>query len=199
MLTHLYRFSEKFLSGLGFKNRAETEKQAFIKDLYFAIVSASRNPVLYTKMRVPDTLDGRFDSLVAHFFIVVNRLNARQEAETVKGLADWLITDSDRSLRETGVSDHSIARKMRAVGEAYAGRMAAYEKACAEEDKIDALAQAIVRNVYRGDTHYQAEAFLFAEYLLAVREKIDHLPRISPEHIIQTFEQIAHTTFIKRH
>lgn len=113
--------------------------------LYEAIVAAARQPWAYRDAGVPDTIDGRFDFLVLHLCLVLERLG--QEAPEFKqALIDHFCTDMDDNLRELGASDVGVGKKVRRMAEALAGRYGAYEKA---QDEA-ALHAALRRNVYAG-------------------------------------------------
>ena len=115
------------------------------RPLYEAIVAAARQPWAYRDAKVPDTVDGRFDFLVLHLCLVLERLG--QEAPEFKqALIDHFCTDMDDNLRELGAGDLSVAKKVRRMAEALAGRFAAYDAA---RDNA-AMEQAIQRNVYGG-------------------------------------------------
>lgn len=119
--------------------------------LYTAAVRAARDPFLYTACGVPDTLDGRFDLVGLHTFLVIHRLT--REAEPGPALAqalfDAMFSDMDVNLRELGVSDLSVGRKVKEMWEAFHGRSRAYAAALGAAD-TDALRAALARNVWRG-------------------------------------------------
>jgi cytochrome b pre-mRNA-processing protein 3 len=113
--------------------------------VYEAIVAAARHPKLYAGMGIPDTVDGRFDMIVLHAFLVLDRLKG-VEAPFRQNLVDELFRDMDRSLREMGVGDLSVGKKVRKMAEAFYGRIAAYDKAI--DGKGTELALALGRNVW---------------------------------------------------
>lgn len=115
--------------------------------LYAAIVAQARRPVFYVDLAVPDTVEGRFELMVLHCGLVVARLG-RDDAtrETGTRLAEAFFDDMDRTLRETGVGDVTVPRKMKKIASAFYGRLTAYEAA---GDRA-ALAEALARNVYDG-------------------------------------------------
>ena len=133
----------------GLARRGRHERAGF--QLYAAAVAAAREPVLYQVLRVADTLDGRFDLVCLHAVLLVRRL--QREAEPGPALAqavfDAMFTDMDVSLREMGVGDLSVGRRVRAMWEAFNGRALAYDAALAAGD-LAALEAALVRNVWRG-------------------------------------------------
>ena len=133
--------------------------------LYAAIVTQSRLPVFFIDFGVPDTLDGRFDMVVMHTFLVLSRL--KQEGEDGKGLAqgvfDEMFEDMDRGLRHLGSSDVRVGKRIKAMAQAFYGRAQAYEEGLARDD--NALAQAVRRNVFGGADGTGAAAAVIATYL----------------------------------
>ncbi|MBI3708878.1 MAG: hypothetical protein HY246_14555 [Proteobacteria bacterium] len=118
--------------------------------LYAAAVAQASRPEIYADWRVPDTVDGRFDAIALHVFLVLHRLKA--EGAVAAGLAqelfDTMFADMDRSLREIGAGDLGVGRRVRAMAEGFYGRIAAYE-AGLDGDAV-ALAAALRRNLYGG-------------------------------------------------
>jgi cytochrome b pre-mRNA-processing protein 3 len=120
-----------------------------IRTLYGAIVAQARAPSFYAAYLVPDTVQGRFDMIVLHLALVLRRL--RRETAELKGLGqgvfDLFCTDMDHSLREMGVGDLAVPKKMRRLGEAFYGRALAYDRAL-DAQNGDLLAHALARNVF---------------------------------------------------
>jgi cytochrome b pre-mRNA-processing protein 3 len=119
-----------------------------VADMYRLCVEQARQPAFYQTLGVPDTIDGRFDLLLLHVFIVMQRLG--DEARLKQQLFDLMFSDMDRSLREMGVGDMSISRKIKPMISAFYGRGYAYQKALLESD--DVLAATLGRNLY-GSVH----------------------------------------------
>lgn len=117
--------------------------------LYIAIVAQARRPEFYVRAAVPDTLDGRFDLLVLHIFLVLHRLRAegRRTSAFAQKLFDLMFADMDQNLRELGVGDMSVGKKVKAMAKALYGRIAAYEPGLTD---AAVLADALGRNLYRG-------------------------------------------------
>ena len=136
--------------------------------LYGAIVAQARHPAFYTALGVPDTLHGRFDMIVLHLALVNRRFrNASPELRRVaQGVFDAFCADMDANLRELGVSDTGMAKRMRGFGEAFYGRATAYDEALASADPADLVA-ALARNVYGGAEGKNAGAVLLADYVRA--------------------------------
>jgi cytochrome b pre-mRNA-processing protein 3 len=137
------------LGRMGLRRANRHERAGFA--LYTAAVTAARQPYLYESLGVPDTLDGRFDLIALHAFLLINRL--QEEAAPGPALAqavfDAMFSDMDTNLREIGVSDLRVGKRVRAMWEAFHGRSKAYAEAMQAGDHA-ALAAALARNVWRG-------------------------------------------------
>ena len=133
--------------------------------LYVAVVEQARRPVFYARLGVPDTLDGRFDMIVLHAFVVLRRLRriGPEGVATGQTLFEVMFADMDRNLREMGVGDLGVGRRVKAMTKAFMGRVGAYERACAAGGA--SLGAALERNVYRSDAAIaRAEAQILADY-----------------------------------
>lgn len=122
--------------------------------LYTALVEEARNPVLYADYGIPDTLDGRFDSIVLHltlFGLATNDTLAEDKAlkDLGKNMIGVFLKDMDRNLREIGVGDLSVGKKVKKMASALYGRIDAYSRALSGRDKKTALLAAIRKNVFR--------------------------------------------------
>jgi cytochrome b pre-mRNA-processing protein 3 len=131
-----------------------------IETIYGMIVTQAREPLFYRDLGVPDTVDGRFDVLVLHLWMVLQRLRALESgAALCQGLFDRFCEDMDANLREMGVSDLKVPKRMQAFGEAFYGRCAAYDAAIAEDR--EELAQALCKNVLNGGQIENARRLAF--------------------------------------
>ena len=137
------------------------------RSLYEAVVAQSRRPDFYLRAGVPDTLDGRFDLLALHVFLVLHRLRASgaATADLAQTLFDLMFEDMDRSLRELGVGDMSVGRKVKTMAKALYGRIAAYEPGLADAAQMD---EALARNLYRGQPPEPAILASMRRYIAAV-------------------------------
>jgi cytochrome b pre-mRNA-processing protein 3 len=142
--------------------RARRASKALIEQILGEIVAAARRPALYEALGAPDRLDGRFELLTLHSGLVLRRLAA------LGGVADAIAQDLvnsvfahfDDTLREMGVSDIGVAKRLKAMGSAFYGRNAAYATALDDGSAAD-LAGALARNVYGvagGEAQPKAEA-----------------------------------------
>ena len=136
--------------------------------LYGAAVAAAREPVFYARVGVPDTLDGRFDLLGVHAFLLIRRLRPSPPPgpALAQAVFDAMFGDMDVNLREMGVGDLSVGKRVRAMWEAFHGRSAAYDAAVAGGDRAG-LADALARNVWRGEAVPEGAADALAGAVLA--------------------------------
>ena len=111
--------------------------------LYDALVSRSREPVFFADFGVADSIDGRFDMLVFHAWLVLAELKG---AESAQALTDTIFTGFDEAMREQGAGDMGIGHKLKAMGNAFYGRIAVYDATKIQEE----LAAALAKNLWRG-------------------------------------------------
>ncbi len=119
------------------------------KALYASAVGQARTPAFYTGMAVPDTLMGRFELYTLHIILLVLRLKGRGPgaAETVQALFDAYLAGLDIALREMGVGDLSVGKKMKKLGRAFYGRVGKWDEALTADD-AEALKALVARTVY---------------------------------------------------
>lgn len=117
--------------------------------LYPLIVKQARLPVFYQSLGVPDTVTGRFDMIVLHIVLLVNRLKeeGKTGAKLSQALFDRFFVDMDEALREQGVGDLSVPRHIKRMMQGFNGRREVYEAALASEDDV-LLADILKRNLY---------------------------------------------------
>lgn len=136
---------------LGLLRRKPFERAGF--GLYAAAVTAARAPALFSAYLVPDTLDGRFEVISLHVALLVRRLRLDPDprgAGLAQAVFDAMFADMDTNLREMGVGDMSVGKRVRTMWEGFHGRAKAYE-AAVEARGDDALTEALARNVWGGD------------------------------------------------
>jgi cytochrome b pre-mRNA-processing protein 3 len=135
-----------------------------IEAIYGMIVAQARDQVFYRDLGAADTVDGRFDVLLLHLWMVLRRFRSMGGAANVsQALFDRFCEDMDANLREMGVGDLTVPKRMQAFGEAFYGRAAAYDAAFTDDE---VLAQALCKNVLNGQGMENARAL--ATYVKAV-------------------------------
>jgi cytochrome b pre-mRNA-processing protein 3 len=129
--------------------RARRANRILIDQLHSKIVAAARRPVLYTDFAVPDTQQGRFEMVTLHAGLAMRRLTGLSAVgkELAQELADSVFRHFDIALREIGVSDVGVPKRIKRMAEAFYGRNKAYGEGLDEPDS-DRLAEALARNVY---------------------------------------------------
>lgn len=116
--------------------------------LFSAAVEQARLPVFYRDLAVADTVEGRFELLSLHVWLVMRRLKGAQTERLSRQVLEAYFSNLDGALREMGVGDLVVGKKIRALGEAFYGRIGAYDRALGDDGGPDALAAALSRNVY---------------------------------------------------
>lgn len=136
---------------LGLLRRRPYERAGFL--LYGQAVAQARAPYYFVRLGVPDTLDGRFDMVALFAFLLVDRLrNDRATAgpPLAQAVFDAMFSDMDQNLREMGVGDLSVAKRVKTMWTAFNGRCRAYAGALDAGDRA-AVEAALSRNVWRSE------------------------------------------------
>jgi cytochrome b pre-mRNA-processing protein 3 len=157
--------------------RARRASRALIEQILGEIVAAARRPALYEAVGAPDRFDGRFELLALHAGLVLRRLAA------LGGLADFIAQDIvdgvfthfDDTLREMGLSDIAVSKRLKAMGSAFYGRNAAYSAAL-DAGSIAELADALKRNVYGSDPNAAAKSAELALYIGSLDAELAETP-----------------------
>ena len=139
--------------------------------LYEAAVRQARDPAFYTGLGVADRIDARFELYTLHVLLLLMRLRDEGErgADAGQDLFNTYVSALDHALRELGVGDVSVGKKMRKLGEALYGRMTAYEAPLRDGDAVQ-LAAGLARNVF--ETGDAKAGTALAAYALASRARL---------------------------
>ncbi|KQV82049.1 ubiquinol-cytochrome C chaperone [Rhizobium sp. Root1220] len=153
----------------------KNNNKAIVERQYSVLTSAARMPEFYERMNVPDTVMGRFEmlSLVMILFFRRTRTSATSGQEIAQEIVDAFFEDIDYSIRELGIGDNSIPKRMKKLAGMFYGRLEAYSKAMDATD-VESLAVALGRNIHPkateavdmkalADWMFQAEAHLSAQ------------------------------------
>ena len=140
--------------------------------LHGEIVAAAREPSLYTDYAIADTFEGRFEAMTLHATLVLRQLNAMAAPapELAQELADAVFFYFEANLREMGVGDAVVPKRMKTLAEAFLGRGVAYDRAL--RAGAPALAATLARNVYAD----RADAGRLARYVEAARAALAQAP-----------------------
>ena len=168
---------KSLLRWLGFGKKSANE--AFLP-VYTAIVNQARQPQLYGQGMAPDSFDGRFDMMVVHVYLVLRRLKqdglGREEAG--QAIFDLFFRDMDQAMREMGVGDLGVGKKVKKMAEAFYGRVHAYDQAI-EDKNAKALHETLARNFYPDAP--EALKTNMAEYVKAL---ITHLADLESQQVL---------------
>lgn len=155
------------------RRKAQRERA---EGLYWACVEQARTPAFYTDLGVPDTPEGRFELITLHVGLLVRRLNG--EGETGKAVAqdvfDAMFRELDSALREMAVGDMSVGKKIKAMAEAFYGRMKAYEDGFNTGDARQ-LDEPLARNLL-GDDAKPGDAKALSDYAIAAQARLAQQP-----------------------
>ena len=146
-------------------NRRIVEKQ------YATLTKAARHPYLYETLDVPDTVMGRFEMLSAVLILYFRRTRASGTSgqEIAQEIVDAFFEDVDHSIRELGVGDVGVPKRMKKFAGMFYGRLESYASALDSSDH-DGLAAALRRNIYPAATDDAPSMTGLAGYLFAVEK-----------------------------
>ncbi len=142
-----------------------------VETLYLALMARARAPAFYEEWGVPDTIDGRFDLVALHAFLLFDALRGHGPAASEMGskLVDAIFTGFDEALRELGISDFGMSRRIRNMADAFYGRIESYGSASSPDE----MAAALQRNLYRGNAATGREAEGITSYMMAARTALN--------------------------
>ena len=143
--------------------------------IYQAIVRQSREVQFYTKCGVPDTPTGRFELISLHSFVFMKRLKVLggEAEELSQALFDYMFADIDINLREMGVGDIGVGKKIKSLAAAYYGRIKAYETALIKGER--AIKESLTRNLYCDEKPTERQLSAMTVYIIALSEVTNKL------------------------
>jgi cytochrome b pre-mRNA-processing protein 3 len=149
-----------------FSSRQKQQDRETADRLYTAIVEASRQPDFFRLFGVPDTVDGRFEMLSLHMFLGLGRLvdNGGADRDLAQRVMELFVRDMDAALREIGVSDLRVPKRMKALYGSFGGRIAGYSLAVREGGS--ALHEVVARNIFP-DGGREGDVLAIAAYVEA--------------------------------
>jgi len=163
---------------LGRERRAN---QAIVEALYAIIVASARQPKFYSDWNVPDTPLGRFEMMSLHVFLFLRRTRGETGATAAiaQEITDTFFLEVDHSLRELGIGDVGVPKRMKKLARMFYGRAEAYGGALDAEDD-GALAEALRRNI-RPESAVWPEAPRLAAYVQAAATDLAGQPSVEIE------------------
>ncbi len=156
------RLLQRLFGGSGFNSATH--------GLYGAIVAQARRPEFYLDLGAPDTVDGRFDMIIIHAVLLVRRLKSEDRAarDLSQDVFDLMFADMDRNLREMGVGDLGVGKRVKKMAGAFYGRLAAYGEGLDRPGMSGqkSLAAALARNLYAMSEPTPHKTAAMAKYLI---------------------------------
>lgn len=150
---------------LGFFRTSLTREQQIALLLYKSIVEAARTPELYAKLGIADTVEGRVESIALHGFLVFRRMSGKPGWEQIGGaLSDEIVADFDRSLREMGIGDMTIGKKVKKLARLFFGRLDLYWGAVRGDDGADNLETVLQKTVFLDNPANPARLAVMVDY-----------------------------------
>lgn len=143
--------------------------------LYAAAAAQARTPGFYRDLGVADTREGRFELYTLHVILLMDRLRGQGPAadETSQALSERYVRGLDDAFRELGVGDVGLAKRMKALGQAFYGRLKAYSEAFAALPDAGALRETVARTVLEGG---DGDADVLTAYVITCRDALSAQP-----------------------
>ncbi|MBV9570598.1 MAG: ubiquinol-cytochrome C chaperone family protein [Alphaproteobacteria bacterium] len=146
--------------------RRSTVTRSTARRLCSELLHQARAPVFFLRLKVPDTIDGRFDLVALHAWLVLEWVGSDQRLS--QALINEVFRSFEEALRHLGTGDAGINRRLKTLASAFYGRLSAYQAATTPTE----LSEAIWRNVYRGSDSCRAYAERLARYVAASRSEL---------------------------
>ena len=156
-----------------FRSKQKLQDRDTANRIYTRIVDASRQPAFFTGFGIPDTLDGRFEMLSLHMFLGLRPFVGGDTVDKAlaQAVMELFVRDMDAALRELGVSDIKVPKRMKTLYGSFGGRIASYTIAVKEGG--EALHEALARNIFP-DGGEAGNVLALADYIAAVLGSMDH-------------------------
>ncbi len=150
--------------------------------LYGTVVAAARRPAFYADLSVPDTPEGRFELVALHLFLLMDRLSAAGEDAhpLIQRTIETFITDMDDCMREFGVGDISVAKKVKRAAAVFYDRSGSYRSALNEPGEA-ALSRAVGAAIETAADAPPVAAGAIARYIRNARDTLQNLPLAAVE------------------
>lgn len=133
--------------------------RAFIDAIYAALVAQARDPILFQDLAIEDNFEGRFEALTLIVVVATRRLKAMPAPapDLAQDIIDHVFAEFDRALREAGIGDLTVPKRMKTMASAFMGRASAYDQSLRTTDD-EALVEALNKNIFasRADRTHQA-------------------------------------------
>lgn len=167
---------EKMLGWL--KQQSATARRA--GELYGRVVASARQPEFYRDLGVPDTPEGRFELVALHLFVALERVKQHPDGNAIAQRAiERFIADMDDCLREMGVGDMAVPKKVKRAAGGFYERAGAYRDGLQKTNDA-VLCDAVSKYVFNGVTPLEGAPSTVAQYirqrvLASLHETVDEI------------------------
>jgi cytochrome b pre-mRNA-processing protein 3 len=138
-------------------------------------VTAARTPSYYLDFGVPDTPEGRFEMIALHLFLRIERAKgvSPNGEDLARAAIEAFVTDMDDCMREMGVGDLTVPKKVKRAAAAFYARAKDYRQALRSDGEAP-LAEQLSKHVFGGG---KPEAALrLARHIAELNEALAQLP-----------------------
>lgn len=168
-------------------SRKAKANEAITIAIYETIVAAARQPYFYSDIGVPDSPLGRYEMLSLHIFLFIRRIKGRNDALKSIGqeVTDEFFRDVDHSLRELGIGDSGVPKRMKKLARMFYGRVESYDRALENNDQTE-LATALARNIRPDSADWIGGGVALANYV----EQVVLLLETQPDDVLASGKAI---------
>lgn len=154
--------------------KRKKSNQALVERQYAEITGAARSPVFYEAMGVPDTVMGRFEMISIHLILYLRRTGTAGEAARglAQDLVDAFFEDVDHSIRELGIGDMGVPKRMKKLAKMFYGRVKSYGEALDAGDH-QGLVDALKRNLHPESGEKAPSTEALADWMMASARRLD--------------------------
>ncbi|SMD08781.1 ubiquinol-cytochrome C chaperone family protein [Rhizobium sp. RU36D] len=157
--------------------RQKRHNQIIVHRQYEALTGVARQPVFYLAMDVPDTVMGRFELLSIVMILFFRRTRSAETSgqELAQEIVDAFFQDIDHSIRELGIGDQGVPKRMKKLAGMFYGRLESYAAALDQRD-VQQLAAALRRNIYPETSEDGHDMGLLADWMMKTDEALAAMP-----------------------
>ncbi|MEX6508559.1 ubiquinol-cytochrome C chaperone family protein [Jiella sp. M17.18] len=151
--------------------RIRRRNRAVVDRIYDALVALTRQPDLYLACGIEDSFAGRFEALAIHVHLLLRRCRTEKAlAPLAQEVVDRFVSDVEFTIRELGVGDQSVPKRMRRLTGVFYERAVAYDAAFAAPEEAEAaLAKALTGRAV-AETGAEDAARRLATYIVTTEQ-----------------------------
>jgi cytochrome b pre-mRNA-processing protein 3 len=148
------------------RKRSETARRA--KELYGSVVTAARQPAFYGIVGVPDTPEGRFELVALHLYLALESLRVADPAadDLSQRTIEVFVEDMDDCMREMGVGDLTVPKKVKRAAAAFYERATTYGRDLIAGEE-STLARSLGRSIFADGAGREDASRALAHYVRA--------------------------------